>query len=903
MIEQIGDNKIYVRDYTSNFKVKEYIQKVLLPMYFPGIPLNKLNLGLSGMVGELIGQGVEDAFTTASLMMNEAFITKAILPRSIYANAAKFGLGGTFATPSRCKFALQLSIDDIIRYSEQVPNTNTYRYCLDKDTRIYLNDDFSYRLDYDIFIDYQIINGERVFTVYYNVTDENSIGYARNKYLNYRVTSIDWLVIFVTLQEFSRKYIDFSITDNLPIPISDLNFSWSGQIAGFDLFYIDPSGKRTQMIKKVLDTTAEFIPFAWYQFSSDNSIRLTFSSNPAYFIPEFNSSIEGVVYTCNGSNANFINYNNKNGIPVTKSSETYEYNASTKMVALCYGSSVGGINKGNYEQLREDVITAYQTANAITTENDLKRWLKKNIVDNNIYTSEFFKKRDDPSGRLYAQFIALKNSNDELFPTNTLTIQVTNDECDQVNSVDGNNTEFIIEAGHLWEYIDDDSVTTIKMVKNSEGKPALISDESQQYSEKHIFVNPFFIKIIKEPNYIEQYNCLLNHTSFPEEINLNNNTFFQFQLTTLSIKRTLNSGKAKYNVQCICVPAVDDDTTYISSLDNALADNNLRLVLVFKSKKYGENGYIEMKPIELRKNNSVLFEAEFSLKSQLQLDDTIEIDLEKSIGATSLISEGNDAGKIFIDASETNLNFITLVSSDEVQDILFNNPQYQDYIITNKFTNVYRDINFFEPINMMRSNVIFDGENDNYTISVSSIPVIKQSLALSEESMLYFISAFNAHYERISPIQKLFDGDMFLDIKLFNSYGRSSNYYIGPPDDSDDLYSSIIKLNSVYIKIKLKMSVYDRSIYSITESNVKNEIKKFFNQINQNLTKSLHVSNLIRRIENNIANVKYIRFLGFNEYDARKQSIFIKNENISFENYVPEILCIDDKGIEISEEI
>lgn len=903
MIEQIGENEVYVRDYTSNFKIKEYIQDVLLPKYFPGIPVNKLNLGLSGMVGELIGQGVEDAYTTASLMMNEAFITKAILPRSIYANGAKFGLGGTFAKPSRCKFALQLSLDDVVKYSEQVPNTNTFRYCLDKDTKIFLDDDNPYTLDYDIFIDHQIINGERVFTVYYHADEENSISTQTVSYLNYRVTSINWLVIFVTLQQFSRKYVDFTIASEQLSPNRTLKMMWSGQIAGFDIFYTTPSGKKTQMIKKIAETNAEFIPFAWYKFIADNTIQLSFSTNPAYFIPEFNSTIEGIIYTCNGSEGNFTSYNNKNGIAVSKSSEKYEYNASTKMVALCYSASVGGQDRGDVEQLREDIITAYQTANAITTENDLKRWLKRNVVMNNIYASEFLKKRDDPSGRLYSQFVALKNSENELFPTNTLNIQVSSDEFDQINSDNGVNSEFIIEAGHLWEYIDENSVSTIKMIKNSEGKPALISDSSQPSSTNHVFVNPFFIKIIKEPSYIQQYNCLLNHTSFPEEINLNNNIFFQFQLTTLSIERTLSSGKSKYKIQCICVPAVEDETTYISSLDNALADNDLRLVMIFKSKKYGETGYLEMKPVEFRKNNSILFETEFSLKSQLQSDDTLEIDLENSPGSISLISEGEHTGKIFIDSSETNLNFITLVNSNTVHDVLFNNPQYQFYEITNKFTNTYRDLNFFEPLGMMRSVINFEGENDNYTVTISSIPVIKQSLALDETQMLYFISAFNSHYETISPIQNLFDGDMFLDIKLFNSYGRSTNYYIGPPDDSDNLYDSTTKLSSVYVKVKFKMAVYDRSIYSITEANVRNEVKKFFNQLNQNSVKALHISNLIRRLENNISNIKYIRFLGFNEYDARKQSIFVKDENNSSLNYVPEILCIDTNGIEISEEI
>ena len=174
MLETIGENEIYVKNYTSNFDIKEYIQQILVPKYFPDVPMNSLNLGLVGLVSEYISNGIEDAYGTSSLMMNEAFITKAILPKSIYANASLFDLGYKFATPSQCKFALQVSISDIEKYAEKVPNTNIYRYCIDKDTRIQVSE-LNYRLDYDIYIDYQIINGEKQYSVYYNIDHQNSI--------------------------------------------------------------------------------------------------------------------------------------------------------------------------------------------------------------------------------------------------------------------------------------------------------------------------------------------------------------------------------------------------------------------------------------------------------------------------------------------------------------------------------------------------------------------------------------------------------------------------------------------------------------------------------------------------------------------------------------------------------
>ena len=894
MLETIGENEIYVKNYTSNFDIKEYIQQILVPKYFPDVPLNSLNLGLVGLVSEYISNGIEDAYGTSSLMMNEAFITKAILPKSIYANASLFDLGYKFAVPSQCKFALQVSLSDIEKYSEKVPNTNIYRYCIDKDTRIQVSE-LTYRLDYDIYIDYQIINGEKQYSVYYNIDHQNSIAKITNKYLNYRVTNIDWLVIFVNLQEFERKVITESITNNSLTVNSNIQFSWTMQLAGFDLVYISPTGERINMIKKHKYTDPEIEPFAWYEFTNENTIELSFTSNGGYFQPQFNSSIEITIYNCLGALANFTDYNDTTAVSVLKKSNHYEYNATTRMVALCYGSSINGSNIGTIDDLKKEVILAYKTGKSISTDDDLKAWFETEGKNEYTHSSELIKKRDDPSGRLYSQFIAIENEDHEIFPTNTLNIKVDQSDFDQINDLNEINNEFIINAGHVWTY-DQNSLDTVVMMKDANNKPIMISDDNIS-SSGHIFVNPFFIKILREPTFSSNYNCLLNNTSMPEEIDLNKERFYQFQLTTMNISRTLKENN-KYHIKIICVPATDDKYKYVKSVDSdaVLANNDLRVVMIFRSSIYGDTGYMELRPSEYRNNGSIMFESDFYVKDQLNSNNTIEIDLEKT-EANSVLENNN----IYIDASETNFHFITLMKKSSSTNTLYNDPRYQFYDITNKFSNTYRDLNLMEPLTMMRSSIQFIGENNNYSIKLSSIPFIKSSLALDQTQMLYFIQAFNTQYEQIKPVLSRLDG--FLDLKLYNSYGRSNNYYIGPEDGLDNLYDSNIRLDSVYVKIKFRMSVNDRSIYSITETDVKNEIKKFFNSLINSETKAIHISNLIRTIENNISNVNYIRFLGFNEYDARKQSIFIKNINSSNLNYVPEILCIDNNSIEISEEI
>jgi hypothetical protein len=153
------------------------------------------------------------------------------------------------------------------------------------------------------------------------------------------------------------------------------------------------------------------------------------------------------------------------------------------MVALCYGGSNSGTDRGDIELLRDDIIMAYNTVNVLTTDHDLDLWFN-NFAKRYNTKAHFFKRRDDPSGRLFSQFIAITD-NSYVYPTNTLTILVNNDQFDFINE----NKEFIIKPGHLWEYADDDITYNgqtflirprdkVRMVKDdSTGVPLFVNDD------------------------------------------------------------------------------------------------------------------------------------------------------------------------------------------------------------------------------------------------------------------------------------------------------------------------------------------------------------------------------------------------------------------------------------------
>ena len=912
MLEKVGDKDIVVRNYTDNFNIKEFIQDELIPEAFPDIPMTRLNLGFTGIVSEYMGQAIEDVQGEASVLTNEAFITKAVLPESIYAEAAVYELGYRFATPSVCNFALELKLDHVLEASEEVQGENdTFRYKLDKDTKLVLGNN-TYRLDYDIWIDHTYINGRLVFNVYYDMSEKNSISDITNKYIKHQVASSGWLVLFMDLKQFDRKTDYTSITDNIITTNSDIEISWIKQIAGLDAVYISPQGQRLQMKLKPEYTSAEVEPFAWYRFIDDNTIALSFTSEAGYWAPEFNSQIEYTVYTCLGEEANFVSYDRKSGVPVTKTGERFLYNTDTEMVALCFSGSVNGTNRGDIEILRSDIIKAKNTVDVISTDNDLQAWFDNH---GKVYgtKSEFFKRRDDPTGRLFSQFICISDGT-YIYPTNTCNIKVTQDQFDFVNSSeDGLNQEFIIKPGHLWEY-DGDSKDTLVMVTAADG-PCMVTDESlPSISEEHpfMFTNPFFIKIHRDPTTSMMYNYLLNHTSWLETQQVQTDSFYQFQLGTFSIERTIS---AKYNdmyhIEVLCVPVIttDTETKYIEGIgeDYPVSGNNLRLILVSRTSLDGETGYIEMTPVEEREGGGILFECNIAVKDNLRADMMLEIDYDRTPDMKSLITEGSREGKIFLDSSDTSFGFITLMKDSTSKNILYGDERYTGYTLTNRFLNNNRDLQLYKPMSMMRSMIKFSGTNNNYTVDMSLVPFLRYDIPLDDEKMSYFSQVFSEQYRKMEPVLSKLDGNSFLDFKLYNTYGRSTNYYIGPEEGVPNLKDSTILLDNVYVNVSFIVSVFDRSMYTQTVSEIINQISTTFNTLNKDDT-DIHVSDIIHDIVENLPNVRYLRFIGFNNFDANKQSIFVKYSDISeldtesLMTRVPEVIRADENSIFISEE-
>jgi hypothetical protein len=515
-------DELKLQNYSDDSKIKQWIQYKLAPMVFKNIPLNDLNVGSLSLFTEYMSQGMEQMAFTSSFYFNESFITKAILADSIYAEAAIFNIGYSYAIPSSCNFLLELKIEDIYKNAVLNVDNGLYEFILDKDTKFNLSNGSVYSLDYDILIQYKnvdttkLTSSIRAWNVQYTNKDQlNSIAKNKDKdtYIVYRVTDT-WLCLFVQASEYERQ--KYTVVNNMTngIPNQDTVISCLNHICGFDIKYIDGKGNEQWIphdhILPINDSVKDADPYVHYIMDNPQTIRFIWQLNGSkYFVPKVNSSYEITIYTCHGEAANFSAFNNEEQPQVITTSNRFSNNGNVMKAAFVVSGSLGGTNIGTIETVRRETIEAYNTANQLATDHDLDEWFKTFYFKNVLYPF-FYKRRDDPWGRIWSGYIALKDSDDYVYRTNTLHGKIDYETLYSNNDNTVNNNEIIIPPAWVWVY-GENKHTVVPYKMN--GKTIVEkANTSAPIGEDFVFANPFGIRIQKEPFAIGYFNPWINES-------------------------------------------------------------------------------------------------------------------------------------------------------------------------------------------------------------------------------------------------------------------------------------------------------------------------------------------------------------------------------------------------------
>ena len=375
-----------------------------------------------------------------------------------------------------------------------------------------------------------------------------------------------------------------------------------------------------------------------------------------------------------------------------------------------------------------------------------------------------------------------------------------------------------------------------------------------------------------------------------------------------------------------------------------LEENDVRVIVTFTSG--GSNiGYMEMIPTAVnRATDQITFEAEFFTDDYVTTNNTFRT-IHKCPHCGNIIlnsananvkdrlyfcekcgnrfNEGimnmteSDSLLIPIQNAELTITVLHKDSSSELlpTDNIFAryDPTYKNYIWTNIYNTSSDPITFIKPMNTIRSNIEY---KDYYRTGVSALdclihdmPFIKYSILayrdkgpMVTDSLLeddigkfyYFIDSYLKNYLVLENAKTTLRNATNIDVKFYNTYGKSTNFTIGEGKE-------FIATNN--IKIKFSVWLISGVDPLVAGPELKSFIKEYIESINNDGTNDLYISNLIREIENNFAYVHHLKFEGLNDYPTDCQSII--NTRISLSDmkkeerrhFVPDLLTVNKNNI------
>lgn len=862
-----------VRDYSSIYSIEEWMINEIAPKFFDVSNLSLLNVGQFGMNNHVIGTVIEDQFEVVDRYVNEILPQKANLPDFIYANAALYGIEDFLARPSKSSMLLYIKESDILKKSTyrqfgksvMVAGKSSYveyrDFRIDSDMQIFV-DNAQYSIPYDINIQVSEINRngqkENSYIATWVMDSVNSIAEISNPYIKiYRATYDNdiWIVLKLDIYQYSRKVYTEPILTNSKLNIPYFETLYSDQLCNFEVFYQAPGSTEWIQLEKRLDSSIPVTtPFIYYKIIDDETVRFSFANDDRYFVPDYNSNIQVRMYETLGKDGDFKLLDGEGGIVPSISlytkNEELAYNRSTIVMGLIGTDSTGGRSKLSVQDIKDLTCEKVLTIDSITTDTDLMMFSKNYAA---VYQTNpvFIKYRDDPAGREYGCFIRLDDGVD-IFPTNTPDLLVS---ADSVDSYYPSLKQYTIKPGRRYCYASD---TTNKVIR-------LMGDDEEVADVEYTSI--FLTVIQTKPNSVRYYLNTVDKNVSLEYKYINNFSYYNFLVTNCSIKRNAVNGESAYKIS-FTVMRVDGVIEGINIEDEIndsehLSDN-LKALIVFDT---NEGHYVDMTLVNF--NNKI---GSYEFEALITTDDMID---DTRISLTNLRNNetGEEQSRI-VDMTNPRVHFCMFFkyNADNTAHNYQNITAVANHTLCNEYVPYEDEFYFALPMTLTRSHVVFEdmpGETSGFGFLIKQTPMFGYDFIKKDQSHISDVTNYIAEfYSFITDTLMDVTPNFTINIKFFNTYGRSKMFYIG----KDRL------LDYVHLRTVLKVKFFGGIDQSAYLEKLQIYVKDFVENLNveKEGTNKIEVSYLLHKIHAEFADqIDYVIFDRFNDYDAGIQVIEI----------------------------
>ena len=811
-----------------------------------------LAMGMYGYLQDIMTRIAQNSVTMAAEWGNEAVANRSKFEKTILSNAIAFDVQGINATPAKLHVMIGFLESELI---EQMGDKSYI--ILDKDMP-YMVEDKEFHLDYDLYISRtKLDNNEYVYSARYILGNPNPISDITNPYLSLpvkmEISYNDFIFINCDLHQVTMETQETTLTSDVFIDNKTFDFEFENQLA---YFYVEITEKnKTTTLTPVFNGMPPSIPlYCYYSYLDASNIRVKLDRSS--YEPRSSAKVKIFIYNTLGSKGNF-KYTGED-IQLTLKSDKYGYDGlMCLMRPVC--DSLDGIDRKSVDDLKLLIPKERLSRGTINNNKDLENFFY-NMDNTRLY---FYKKRTNQFERLYYAFMLMQDDNDNIVPTNTLDIDLYDDDIDSIL-----DNRHIINPGKKFLY------------DSKSGRCHIAKKDDEITDKSFVYTSPFTIVINTFPYLtMSYYSTNIEKNTYFEYNYINQDCPLQFICDYMKLERHYLKNDDDYIITINMMQNIVEDFGIIEvDKENGkiLNTDNIKIMLLIENdngaKYYVEGTIMEFDPVI------------YSYKVQFRLYNDSTINKDNEIKVNNLY-KANDCIKTygFLQREVSMSVYVYYKHGDDYygnNHVTYFNKLTEGYSLSNIFkTKVSVEMyqNYSESV---RSTIKVVNTKQGKHFRLMSSPLIRHSYMQDITRNKNVLRYLRLRKVYIDDAVKVMEDSFTVDLKFFNTYGKSNMFIIG--HNNELLDRTNLTLN---FRVKLKINADENIVKKIRKS-----IKEYIENINE--VRSIHMTNLTTEIEKEYsANINFIEFVGLNDYDATYQ--YLEKIDVENRSEIPEFININ----------
>ena len=842
-----------------------------------------LAVGIYGMIADLFATLLQNSAITTGEMGNELFPARAKFERNVIDHAIIQNIQTINAVPAIASAIFGIFEDDILKYMAND------RFVIDKDIPLAFGEE-EFHLEYDVIVRRILLpNNEYAYSAMYDMSRPNALSNIRNPYLMApfrQKYNGKWMVYFyVEIMQVSHEYFSKKLITNNLVENKTVIFSFNKQLADFtvkvtegdEVTYLQPIFEGMGLEDNLKD-------FCYYSYIDARTVRIRFDS--ISYVPRINANIEIDIKVTDGADGNF--QFDKAIFPLITSTK-FNYKKVMCMLQLA-SKSHDGLDRKSVDELRRMLPKEALSRGSITCTQDLENYFNMLNTDENRIILP--KRVDNQFERSYFAFMVLKDSYNNVVPTNTFDIDVTFADFDTHD-----NRKYVLKPGCYIVY-DNFSENKGRVVKNnSEETDRMLTELQENDKTNFVYTCPFMLVLTGDPLCVSYYLTLVDTLGELDFTYVNTNATCSFICTNVHMYRRYLNDPDTYKFEFSITPNIEYGSALVTlDSNNKIVENRLKVYMVFinDDKTDVPYGYIEATLQHYEDDSNGIY----TFKAELKTDDVLSDDNRIYVKGLTRANSMEETMNMLLTPHVGVKIYVCAQLDDEFgvfgrYDLDSIVPEgLEEYTVCNMYTvagglKLYE--NYSEIISSQAEDIKVEGIYTEYKgFIIRRVPCIRRSYVETEENMMEFVENVNYKKAYIDNALYVLEDNFKIDFKFFNTYGPSRIY----TRDINGTPEKLIDRVNLTLDFELKL------IYASdkdTKDMILNDIKEIIEDLND--ISSLHIPNLITTITNKYREViEYIEFLGFNDYGPGVQHIYRHDFNVTTGlqdvTMVPEFLTV-----------